>query len=134
MWLLKALTLSLLPSTTFSAKKSTGGEFGLYHSKSPSSTALQLDDKVYDDLTAAPRDYTAAVLLTALEARFGCQLCRDFQPEWDLIAKSWNKGDKGGLAPVVYGTLDFADGKATFQKVLHFAIWRRHKTSTNECA
>lgn len=117
MWFLRALTLSLLSFNAFAAKKPTGGKYELYHSKSPSATALQIDDKVYDDLTAAPRDYTAVVLLTALEARFGCQLCREFQPEWDVIAKSWNKGDRDALPRVLYSTLDFAEGKGTFQKV-----------------
>lgn len=57
------------------------------------------------------------MLLTALEARFGCQLCRDFQPEWELLAKSWTKADKKGESRLVYGTLDFTDGKGTFQSL-----------------
>lgn len=117
MWFLKAFALSLIPLSILSAKSPTGSKFERYSSKSTSPAPLQLDDSGYDDLTAAPRDYTVAVLLTALEVRFGCQLCREFQPEWDLIARSWNKGDKGGQSRVLYGTLDFAEGKATFQKV-----------------
>jgi len=66
-------------------------------------------------LTSSPRDYSVAVLLTALDNRFGCQLCREFQPEWDLLAKSWTKGDKTGESRLIYATLDFADGKAIFQ-------------------
>ena len=92
-------------------------KFEVYHSKSLAGTPLKLDDMSYDDLTSHHRNFTVAVLLTALEARFGCQLCRDFQPEWDLIAKSWVKGDRQGESRVLYGTLDFIDGKAAFQKV-----------------
>lgn len=110
------LTLALLPFSAFAAKKA-GDKFKDYHAKSVSSTPLKLDDGSYDELTALPRDYSVVVLLTALEARFGCQLCRDFQPEWDLIGKSWNRGDRRGESRVLYGTLDFADGKGTFQKV-----------------
>jgi oligosaccharyltransferase complex subunit gamma len=44
-------------------------------------------------------------------------LCREFQPEWELLAKSWTKGDKKSESRLVYGTLDFTDGKATFQGV-----------------
>ena len=117
MWFLKALVLSLIPLSTLSARSPTSSKFERYFSKSTFPGPLQLDDRVYDDLTVAPRDYSVAVLLTALEARFGCQLCRDFQPDWDLIAKSWNRGDKGGQSRVLYGTLDFSEGKATFQKV-----------------
>ena len=102
---------------SLAAKKSPGSRFENYHSKSLSSTPVKLDDALYEDLTRAPRDYSVVVLLTALEARFGCQMCRDFQPEWEVVAKSWIRGDRHGVHRAVYGTLDFADGKGTFQKV-----------------
>lgn len=101
------------------AKKTAGGTFEAYHAKSQSSASLRLDDVSYDELTAAPRNHSIVVLLTALEARFGCQLCRDFQPEWDLLGKSWAKGDGNGESRILLGTLDFTDGKGTFQKVTH---------------
>ena len=121
MKVLAKFTLTLLPFSAFAAKKA-GGKFEDYHTKSVSLTPLKLDDGSYEDLTALPRDYSVVVLLTALEARFGCQLCRDFQPEWDLIGKSWNRGDRRGESRVLYGTLDFADGKGTFQKVCAFSV------------
>ncbi len=117
MRLFKAFALSLFFITALAAKKSATDTFQEYHSKSLSSTPLRLDDALYDHLTAAPRNHTLAVLLTALEAKYGCGLCREFQPEWDLIAKSWLKGDKLGRSRVLYGTLDFADGRGVFQKV-----------------
>ncbi|KAL4874195.1 hypothetical protein BDV12DRAFT_159312 [Aspergillus spectabilis] len=79
---------------------------------------IELDDSSYDELTSKPRDYYVAVILTAMEARFGCALCRDFQPEFDLIARSWNKGNKQDELKLLFGTLDFTDGKATFQKLM----------------
>lgn len=115
---LKALVLlSILPGAALAAKKSARDQFEDFHSKSMTSTPLKLTDLNYDKLTASPRDYSVAILLTALETRFGCQLCRDFQPEWDLLAKSWIKGDKKGESRLLYGTLDFVDGKKTFQSV-----------------
>lgn len=78
---------------------------------------IDLDDSSYDDLTSKPRDYYVAVVLTATEARFGCLLCRELQPEWELIAQSWNKGSKPNELKLLFGTLDFVNGKATFQKV-----------------
>ena len=113
----KVLALSLLPLAAFGAKKSPEDKFEQFHSKALSTAPLKLDDATYGKLTSTPRDYSVAVLLTALEARYGCQLCRDFQPEWDLLAKSWTKGDKKGESRLVYGTLDFVDGKGTFQSV-----------------
>ena len=111
------ISLVLLPITSFAAQKNTQDRYSKYHSRSRSTSPLKLDDDSYEGLTNTPRDYTAVVLLTALEARFGCQMCREFQPEWDLIAKSWTKGDRNGASRVLYGTLDFVDGKGTFQKV-----------------
>jgi oligosaccharyltransferase complex subunit gamma len=113
----KVLLLSFLPVVALAAKKPAADTFQQFHSKALSSAPLKLDDPSYGQLTAAPRDYSVAVLLTALESRFGCALCRDFQPEWDLLSKSWTKGDKQGESRLIYGTLDFTDGKNTFQSV-----------------
>ena len=117
MRLLHAAIFALLPFNGSTAKKPSLAVFDDFHSRFLSSAPLILDDSSYDSLTKAPRDYGVAVLLTALEARFGCVLCRDFQPEWDILAKSWARGDKKGNTRMLFGTLDFTDGKATFQKV-----------------
>lgn len=117
---IQLLAASLLPFTALAAKKQSSDRFGDFHAKSLSGP-LKLDDPTYAKLTRAPRDYGVAVLLTALESRFGCQLCRDFQPEWDLLGKSWAKGDKKGESRLLFGTLDFVDGKNTFQSVCYFS-------------
>jgi oligosaccharyltransferase complex subunit gamma len=115
---LQLLAASLLPFTALAAKKpSSGDQFGDFRSKQLSVGSLKLDDASYTQLTKAPRDYSVAVLLTALETRFGCVLCREFQPEWDLLAKSWVKGDRKAQSRLLFGTLDFVDGKNTFQSV-----------------
>lgn len=95
-------------------KKSSEERFSEFHQLSKISPSLQLKETSYKSLTSSPRDYTAAVLLTALDARFGCQLCREFQPEWDLVAKSWLKGDKVGESRLLFGSLDFEKGKDVF--------------------
>jgi len=107
---------SLLSATALAAKKSVD-RFQEFHAKALSSNPVKLDDGLYRRLSSTPRDYTAAILLTAMDARYACQMCREFQPEWDLLARSWIKGDKLGAARVVYGTLDFSDGKDTFMSV-----------------
>ena len=118
MKLLSLFTAALLPFTALAAKKPSGDLFQKYNAKQLSASgSFKLDDKSYGQLTKAPRDYSVAVLLTALEARFGCGLCNDFQPEYDLLARSWSKGDKAGEGRLLFGTLDFLDGKATFQSV-----------------
>jgi hypothetical protein len=137
MKLLSLITAALLPLIALAAKKPTGDLFQKYNAKQLSASAsFRLDDKTYGQLTKAPRDYSVAVLLTALEARFGCGLCNDFQPEYDLLARSWTKGDKAGEGRLLFATLDFLDGKATFQSVCGFLMDRTVisvLTSSNRC-
>jgi oligosaccharyltransferase complex subunit gamma len=128
MHFLKGLLVSLLPFTALAAKKPTVDKFTQFHTKALSSAPLKLDDSIYNQLTGGGRDYSVAVLLTALENKFGCQLCREFQPEWDLLGKSWTKGDKKGESRLIYGTLDFSEGRGTFQSVsIPLAIRRGRK-------
>ncbi|CAM1500857.1 Fc.00g100190.m01.CDS01 [Cosmosporella sp. VM-42] len=108
------ISLLLVASGAAAAKKSTTERFDQFHVKAQSSSPMKLEAVSYKQLTTAPRDYSVAVLLTALDARFGCQLCREFEPEWTLLAKSWAKGDKAGESRMLYGTLDFADGRDVF--------------------
>lgn len=111
------LIFALLLAPCLAAKKAATDRFPDFHAKSLVSSPLKLTDSSYGRLTKAPRDYSVAVLLTALEPRFGCVMCTEFQPEWDLLGKSWTKGDKKGESRLIYGTLDFVDGKDTFQSV-----------------
>jgi len=118
MRLLSIATALLLPLSVFAAKKSPADKFADYNAKQLSRGGpLKLDDSSYSKLTAAPRDYSVAVLLTALEPKFGCGICHEFQPEWEVLGKSWSKGDKKTESRLVFGTLDFSDGKGTFQSV-----------------
>ena len=119
---LPTLLWTLLPCFCCTAKKVDKGSFERYQSQFLSSAPLKLDDAAYDELSVVPRNFSSIVLLTALEARFGCQLCKDFQPEWDLLAKSWAREDKRGETRTVFGTLDFTDGKNTFQKVGYYQL------------
>ncbi|KAF3056094.1 60S ribosomal protein L18-B [Trichoderma lentiforme] len=96
------------------AKKAQTDAYEEFNKLAQRSSPIKLNDATYASLTTAPRNHSVAVLLTALETRFGCQLCQEFQPEWDLLGKSWTKGDKTGESRLIFGTLDFADGRETF--------------------
>ncbi|KAI1945678.1 oligosaccharyl transferase subunit ost3/OST6 [Ophidiomyces ophidiicola] len=99
-----------------SAATGKADKFQRFYSSSP----IDLDDSTYNDMTSKPRDYYAAVILTAMDARYGCQLCRDLQPEWNLLAKSWSKATPD--TRLLFGTLDFDRGKMAFQQLkLHSA-------------
>ncbi|KAI0024330.1 OST3/OST6 family protein [Xylariomycetidae sp. FL0641] len=116
-WLPALLALAL-PFGSLAAKKSSKASvYEEFHTKALQSSPLKLSDSSFRKLQSAPRDYSVAVLLTALDARFGCTLCTEFQPEWDILAKSWIKGDKDGESRLLLGTLDFADGRDTFMSL-----------------
>ena len=125
MRLSKCLLTSLLAFTALAAKKPATSKFEQFHAQAQSATPLEIDDAIYDQLTAAPRDYSVAVLLTALEPKVHCQLCRDFAPEWTIVAKSWQKGDKKGEGRMLFTTLDFSQGRGAFQKVRFSSAFRR---------
>ncbi|KAI1345058.1 OST3/OST6 family protein [Xylariaceae sp. FL0016] len=113
-WLPVLFSLAL-PFGSLAAKKaSTVDKFTDFHTKALTSSPVKLADASYRKLTSAPRDYSVAVLLTALDSRYGCELCANFQPEWDVLSKSWIKGDKNGDSRLIFGTLDFTDGRDTF--------------------
>lgn len=98
-------------------KVSSEQRFNEFHAMAKGGPAIALKDKTFKSLTSSPRDYSVAVLLTAMEARVGCHLCKEFQPEWDLVSKSWASGDRKGESRLVLGTLDFADGRDVFVSV-----------------
>ena len=114
-----SLLWAILPIWCLAAKKGKKtSPFDYYQSQFLSSSGpLKFDDSIFDELTTTPRNYTVVTQLTALEQRFGCEVCRQFAPEWSLLAKSWAKGDRKGETRYVFGTLDFLEGKGTFQKV-----------------
>ena len=121
-WSSILLPFTLLGAGVLAANADTSSRFEEYHSKSSSGTPIKLNDASYKEITSLPRDYTAAVLLTALDSRYSCQICREFDPEWKLLSKSWAKGDKAGDSRLVFSVLDFNDGRDTFVSVCNRRI------------
>ncbi|KAI1270617.1 OST3/OST6 family protein [Xylariaceae sp. FL1019] len=116
-WLNALLALAALPLGSLAAKSSSTDRFQDFHKKALASSPIKLADSSYRKLTKAPRDYSVAVLLTALDAKYGCQLCSAFQPEWDILGKSYTKGDKKGQSRLIISTLDFSEGRETFMSL-----------------
>ena len=116
MRLLSYLALTALSLTTVvSAKKAvTTSKFDTYQGHSP---PVELDETGYQELTASPRDYSLAVLLTARAPKYACGVCREFDPEWNIVGRSWQKGDRNGEKRVLFGTLDFDQGGNVFRRV-----------------
>ncbi|KAI9485387.1 MAG: hypothetical protein EXX96DRAFT_493725 [Benjaminiella poitrasii] len=76
---------------------------------------INLNSNSYDRFTEGKRDYGLVVLLTALDSQFNCVPCREFDPEFALVAKGFqNNKDRDNL---FFGHLDFRNGQAIFQKL-----------------
>lgn len=122
MRLIRVLALAALSWTAVSAKKAATNTFDTYLAKQASSAPIELDEKSYTELTTGPRDYSVAVLLTARDARYACGVCRDFDPEWAILGRSWQKGDRTGQNRVLLSTIDFDHGRNVFMKVGHSLV------------
>ncbi|KUI74264.1 Magnesium transporter protein 1 [Cytospora mali] len=117
-WSSILLPFTLLGAGVLGAKKAdTSDLYQEYQTKAVSGNPVKLDDASYKQITSLPRDYTVAVLLTALDSRFACQICREFDPEWKLLSKSWAKGDKAGESRLILSVLDFNEGRDTFMSL-----------------
>lgn len=113
MRVVKLLVAAILPLLVTAKKAATSPYDVLQKKPAP----ISLTEETYDAITSAPRDYYSAIILTALDAKYACGICREFQPEWDMIGKSWQNGDKKGQHRVLFGTLDFDQGRNVFMKV-----------------
>ncbi|KAK9456191.1 hypothetical protein V1511DRAFT_496807 [Dipodascopsis uninucleata] len=81
-----------------------------------SSGVIKLTDKNFDSVIDSPRDYAVAVLLTAESPQMGCQLCRQFGPDFALVGHSWNVDHPNGDG-LFFAAIDFKDGQNTFKKL-----------------
>ncbi|KAI8890190.1 hypothetical protein K501DRAFT_206769, partial [Backusella circina FSU 941] len=72
---------------------------------------IKLNSNSYDRFTEGKRSYGIVVLLTATDARFNCMPCREFDPEYALVASQFRQSE------LFFGRLDFQDGQAIYQKL-----------------
>ena len=107
--------LVLICSSVLAAKSnSSPSAFDSYKS---TTFPLELDEAGYNDLTTGPRDYHAAILLTARPAKYACQICKDFDSEWSLIGRTFQKGDRKNENRILVSTVDFDNGRNVFMKL-----------------
>ncbi|OLL22232.1 Dolichyl-diphosphooligosaccharide--protein glycosyltransferase subunit 3 [Neolecta irregularis DAH-3] len=85
--------------------------------KSTRSGVITLSDSNYHKIAAFPRNHTAIVVLTALGSQFNCDICRLFDPEYKILARSWQKSHGGQPNNVYFSQLDLNDGKQTFRSL-----------------
>ena len=56
------------------------------------------------------------VCLTALAPQYQCAFCREFEPEFNAVAKSWKRAHPD-LNNVFFARLDFGEGRPIFMRV-----------------
>ncbi|KAL1915322.1 uncharacterized protein VTP21DRAFT_6780 [Calcarisporiella thermophila] len=76
---------------------------------------IPLDSKLFTETIASPRAYGLVVLLTAMDDRFNCVPCRDVDPEYRLLAKSWEKAKDNNR--LLFTILDFNQGQEVYAKM-----------------
>lgn len=94
---------------------------------------ITLNSELFDEFTSKPRNYSITVLLTAMGSQFQCSPCKEFDPEYRLIAKTWRKQPEADRH--YFALLDFADGQDIYQRVnttTRFYVTRTYSSAQNE--
>ncbi|KAG8689008.1 oligosaccharyl transferase subunit ost3/OST6 [Ceratobasidium sp. 395] len=79
---------------------------------------IKLDSALYDTLTASDREWSAVVQLTAMGEQFKCAPCKEFNPNFNAVAKAWHsKIPEDKRDTHFFATLDFADGRDVFARL-----------------
>uniref|UniRef100_A0A1D1Z6I9 Magnesium transporter protein 1 n=1 Tax=Anthurium amnicola TaxID=1678845 RepID=A0A1D1Z6I9_9ARAE len=77
---------------------------------------VELNSNLYDEVTSKPRNYSIIILLTALDPAINCVPCKDFDPEFRLVARSW-LGSGNIPSRIYFGVLDFKNGREVYTKL-----------------
>ncbi|CAD6563727.1 MAG: oligosaccharyl transferase subunit ost3/OST6 [Cyphobasidiales sp. Tagirdzhanova-0007] len=86
------------------------------------SGVVLLTSSLYDELLSptTPRNYSASVILTALDPKYGCVPCRQFDKEHKDVARQWwsrNKRNKNEQSRHFFAVLDFEAGQDVFRRL-----------------
>lgn len=117
------LPLSCLGGSPRSSSSSSSGQSTTLSRFAAEPFPIQADDDVFFKLTAEPRDAIVAVLMTAVGERYGCAMCVQMQPEWDLLARTWQRADPKAGSGVLFATVDFSRGQKAFSSVSCVVLW-----------
>ncbi|KAF9292925.1 oligosaccharyl transferase subunit ost3/OST6 [Linnemannia elongata] len=116
---LMALFTLLITTTTTTSAQTTADIIAKKVSKLQAKATktkgiIELDSLAFDDVLAKPRNYSMVVLFTAISPEFQCVPCKNFDPEYRLVAAGWSRiPDK---SQIFFGILDFKSGQSVFQK------------------
>ncbi|KAF9158050.1 oligosaccharyl transferase subunit ost3/OST6 [Actinomortierella ambigua] len=76
---------------------------------------VDMTDNIFGEIIASPRNYSMVVLFTAMGPEINCVPCKNFDPEFRMVAKGWPK--LADTTKLFFGVLDFQDGRDTFRQL-----------------
>ncbi|KAF9577736.1 oligosaccharyl transferase subunit ost3/OST6, partial [Lunasporangiospora selenospora] len=76
---------------------------------------VELDSALFDEFVSTPRNYSIVILFTAMGPQFQCTPCKQFEPEFKLVASGWSRLPE--KSKLFYARLDFEVGQMVFQKL-----------------
>lgn len=109
------LSLLALPAIVLAAQDSPRQQLVKLAAKN--NGVINLDAETFDLLTSPERDWSASIHFTALDKRRKCGPCKEFNPSWVAVAKSWSKVAPSERDSHFFATFDFEDNLATFKKL-----------------
>lgn len=78
---------------------------------------ISLDTKLFRELTARDRQWSATIQLTALGAAFKCMPCKEFEPVFKSTGKAWSKVPSETRNQHFFGSIDFETGQEIFREL-----------------
>src|ERR1700761_7267148 len=84
---------------------------------------IDLNVTTFKLLTASDRTWGATVVFTALDDRYQCNPCKEFDPYFKNVAKSWSTVKKSkGRDNFFFATLDIEHGAEIFKTVSIYSL------------
>ena len=111
-----ALLALVAPSGARQPAELTKQQAKLYNTVLASSSGyLDVDTTEFQSLIHAPRDFAVTLLLTATDSTIKCGPCKTFQPEFDNVARAWNRKTNPNRTKNIFVKAEFARAKELFR-------------------
>jgi len=78
---------------------------------------IPLNEASFTALTNSKRTWSASIQFTAMDKRRRCTPCKEFEPAWIAVGSAWNTVSPKDRDTHFFGTLDFENAQAVFQRL-----------------
>ncbi|KZV81199.1 dolichyl-diphosphooligosaccharide-protein glycotransferase [Exidia glandulosa HHB12029] len=108
-----AAALFALPALVWADAESAADKFASL--AAANGGVVKLDSKLFRELTASNREWSASIQLTALGASFKCAPCKEFDPTFKAAGKAWSKASAAHRKEHFFASIDFENGQDVFR-------------------